>query len=46
MTEEGCLLLFRGLPVILDADLLTAGVAQDHKQFHADLARLIKSFQV
>jgi hypothetical protein len=40
------LLLSRGLPVILDADLSTAGVIQHYKQFQAELARLIRSFQV
>jgi DNA-binding MarR family transcriptional regulator len=33
LTEEGCLLLSRGLPVILDADRSTAGVTQHHEQF-------------
>jgi DNA-binding MarR family transcriptional regulator len=46
LTEEGYLLLSRGLPVILDADISMAGVIQRHKQFQADLARLIRSFQV
>lgn len=46
LTEEGYLLLSRGLPVILDADLSKAGITQHHKQFQADLARLIRSFQV
>ncbi len=46
LTGEGHLLLSRGLPVILDADLSTAGVIEHHEQFQADLARLIRSFQV
>ncbi|MBN9459206.1 MAG: MarR family transcriptional regulator [Bosea sp.] len=46
LTGEGYQLLSCGLPVILDADLSTAGVIQLHQQFRADLARLIRSFQV